>query len=146
MCGRQRRDSAHGRPAAAGGGGVFGLHSDGARRRPSRGHRRPRPAAAGVHEPHAQCDRGDESTGGDLTITSEMREPGELLIWVTDQGGGLPMDAPGTIFEAFVTTKPQGTGMGLAITRSIVDAHGGRVWASANTGPGATFFFYLVPA
>jgi PAS domain S-box-containing protein len=82
--------------------------------------------------------------GGDLTITSEVREPGELLISVSDQGVGLPIDSPGTIFDAFVTTKPQGTGMGLAITRSIVDAHGGRVWASANTGPGATFFFTLV--
>ena len=72
-----------------------------------------------------------------------MREPGELLISVTDQGVGLPKDAPDTMFDAFVTTKPQGTGMGLAITRSIVDAHGGRLWASANTGPGATFFFTL---
>jgi nitrogen-specific signal transduction histidine kinase len=57
---------------------------------------------------------------------------------------GLPMDSPGTIFVAFVTTKPQGTGMRLAITRSIVDAHGGRVWASANFGPGATCFFTLL--
>jgi signal transduction histidine kinase len=85
-----------------------------------------------------------KSTGGDLVITSEMREPGELLISVSDQGVGLPMDTPDTIFDAFVTTKPQGTGMGLAITRSIVDAHGGRLWASANTGPGATFFFTLL--
>jgi signal transduction histidine kinase len=85
-----------------------------------------------------------KGTGGDLTITSEMREPGELLISVSDQGVGLPMDTTGTIFDAFVTTKPQGTGMGLAITRSIVDAHGGRVWASANNGPGATFFFTLL--
>jgi len=57
---------------------------------------------------------------------------------------GLPMDARGTIFDAFVTTKPQGTGMGLAITRSIVEAHGGRLWATANTGPGATFLFSLL--
>ena len=85
-----------------------------------------------------------KGTGGDLTITSEMREPGELLISVSDQGVGLPMDTPDTMFDAFVTTKPQGTGMGLAITRSIVDAHGGRLWASANTGPGATFFFTLL--
>ena len=84
-----------------------------------------------------------KDTGGELTITSEMREPGELLISVSDQGVGLPMDTLDAIFEAFVTTKPQGTGMGLAITRSIVDAHGGRVWASANTGPGATFVFTL---
>jgi len=54
------------------------------------------------------------------------------------------MYTPGPIFDAFVTTKPQGTGMGLAITRSIVDVHGGRLWASANAGPGATFFFTLL--
>ena len=72
-----------------------------------------------------------------------MREPGELLISVSDKGVGLPMDTPGTIFDAFVTTKPQGTGMGLAITRSIVDAHGGRLWARANTSAGATFLFTL---
>ena len=70
-----------------------------------------------------------KDTGGDLTITSEMREPGELLISVSDTGVGLPTDTTGTIFDAFVTTKPHGTGMGLAITRSIVDAHGGRLWA-----------------
>jgi PAS domain S-box-containing protein len=85
-----------------------------------------------------------KGTGGDLTIASAMREPGELLISVSDQGVGLPKETPDTIFEAFVTTKPQGTGMGLAITRSIVDAHGGRLWASANTGPGATFIFTLL--
>jgi C4-dicarboxylate-specific signal transduction histidine kinase len=84
-----------------------------------------------------------KDTDGDLTITSEMREPGELLISVSDKGVGLPLDTPGTMFDAFVTTKPQGTGMGLAITRSIVDAHGGRLWARPNIGPGATFFFTL---
>ena len=85
-----------------------------------------------------------KDTGGDLTITSEMREPGELLISMSDKGVGLPMDTTGTMFDAFVTTKPHGTGMGLAITRSIVDAHGGRLWASANTSAGATFFFTLL--
>jgi len=84
-----------------------------------------------------------KDTGGHLTITSEIRVPGELLISVSDTGVGLPMDTPDTIFDAFVTTKPQGTGMGLAITRSIVDAHGGRLWATANNGPGATFLVTL---
>jgi len=84
-----------------------------------------------------------KDTGGDLTITSAMREPGELVISVSDKGVGLPMDTAGTIFDAFVTTKPHGTGLGLAITRSIVDAHGGRLWAIANAGAGATFLFTL---
>jgi signal transduction histidine kinase/ligand-binding sensor domain-containing protein len=84
-----------------------------------------------------------KDTGGDVTIMSAMREPGELLIAVSDTGVGLPTDTPDTIFDAFVTTKPHGTGMGLAITRSIVDAHGGRLWASANDPHGAIFQFTL---
>ena len=56
---------------------------------------------------------------------------------------GLPTENAERIFDAFQTTKPEGTGMGLAITRSIVEAHGGRVWATANQGPGATFHFTL---
>jgi PAS domain S-box-containing protein len=82
-------------------------------------------------------------TGGELTITSAVSEGRQLVISVSDTGVGLPTENPDTIFDAFVTTKPQGTGMGLAITRSIVEAHGGRLWAIANTGAGATFFFTL---
>jgi len=84
-----------------------------------------------------------KGTGGALTITSQMREGTELLIEVSDTGVGLPADNPEQIFESFVTTKPHGTGMGLAITRSIVESHGGRLWATANAGPGATFLFTL---
>jgi PAS domain S-box-containing protein len=84
-----------------------------------------------------------KGTGGELTITSQMREGSELLIGVSDTGVGLPADNPEQIFEPFVTTKPHGTGMGLAITRSIVESHGGRLWAIANSGPGATFLFTL---
>jgi len=62
---------------------------------------------------------------------------------VHDTGVGLPTDSPDQIFESFVTTKPHGTGMGLAITRSIVESHGGRLWAERNAGPGATFLFTL---
>jgi PAS domain S-box-containing protein len=82
-------------------------------------------------------------SGGDLTIASRLGEDGQTLISVTDAGVGLPTENPDQIFDSFVTTKPQGTGMGLAITRSIVESHGGRLWATANSGPGATFVFSL---
>jgi signal transduction histidine kinase len=84
-----------------------------------------------------------KDTGGDLTVISQLSEDRELLIAVRDAGVGLPAENPDQIFESFVTTKPHGTGMGLAITRSIVESHGGRLWATANTGPGATFLFTL---
>jgi len=82
-----------------------------------------------------------KDTGGELTITSQVQRGSELLISVSDTGVGLPTDNPDRIFDAFVTTKPNGTGMGLAITRSIVESHGGRLWARGNTGAGATFLF-----
>jgi len=84
-------------------------------------------------------------TGGELTVTSKRSEDGQLLISVTDSGTGLPDDSE-RIFEAFFTTKPHGTGMGLSISRRIVESHGGRLWASRNTGGGATFQFVLPPA
>ena len=84
------------------------------------------------------------ASGGELTITSQMRERGEVLIAVRDTGVGLPADDPEQIFESFVTTKPHGTGMGLTITRSIVESHGGRLWAVANAEQGATFLFTLL--
>jgi signal transduction histidine kinase len=84
-----------------------------------------------------------EDSGGELTITSQLGEGGELLISVSDTGVGLPAENPEQIFDSFVTTKPQGTGMGLAITKSIVESHGGRLRANANSGPGATFLFTL---
>jgi len=85
-----------------------------------------------------------KDTGGDLTITSQINEERDLLIAVSDAGVGLSTENPDQIFEPFVTTKPHGTGMGLAITRSIVESHGGRLWATANAGPGATFLFTLL--
>jgi signal transduction histidine kinase/CheY-like chemotaxis protein len=82
-------------------------------------------------------------TGGILTIASERIEHGQLLISVSDSGVGLPVDEAERIFEAFFTTKPQGTGMGLSISRRIIESHGGRLSASPNTGRGATFQFTL---
>jgi PAS domain S-box-containing protein len=85
-----------------------------------------------------------KDTGGELTITSQPGEGAELRISVSDTGVGLPAENPDQIFDSFVTTKPGGTGMGLAIARSIVESHGGRLWAIDNTGPGATFLFTLL--
>ena len=81
--------------------------------------------------------------GGELIIRSQRTENGLLLVSVSDTGVGLPSEKPDLIFNAFYTTKPQGTGMGLAISRSIIEAHGGRLWASANAPRGATFHFTL---
>jgi PAS domain S-box-containing protein len=80
---------------------------------------------------------------GEVTIRSHSTEQGLLLISVTDTGVGLPGENPDRLFSAFYTTKPQGTGMGLAISRSIIEAHGGRLWATANAERGATFHFTL---
>ena len=84
-----------------------------------------------------------KDTGGELTIRSALNPEGQLVISISDTGAGLPAENTERIFEAFHTTKPQGTGMGLAITRSIVESHGGRVWTTANQGAGATFHFTL---
>jgi PAS domain S-box-containing protein len=80
---------------------------------------------------------------GEVTIRSQTTEQGLLLISVTDTGVGLPSEKPDRLFSAFYTTKPQGTGMGLAISRSIIEAHGGRLWATVNAERGATFHFTL---
>jgi signal transduction histidine kinase len=84
-----------------------------------------------------------KDTGGELMIRSGLNREGQLLISISDTGIGLPAENSERIFDAFHTTKPQGTGMGLAITRSILESHGGRIWATANHGAGATFHFTL---
>jgi PAS domain S-box-containing protein len=83
-----------------------------------------------------------KDAGGELTVKSELQD-GQLQFSVSDTGVGLPMEKMDQIFSAFFTTKPQGSGMGLAISRSIVESHGGQLWASANSGGGATFHFTL---
>ena len=87
----------------------------------------------------------DTSGGHELTIKSEAGD-GQVTISVSDTGMGLPADQGDQIFRAFVTTKDHGTGMGLPISRSIVESHGGRLWASNNPGRGATFQFSLPAA
>jgi signal transduction histidine kinase len=84
-----------------------------------------------------------QDTGGELTITARPNPEGQLVVSISDTGVGLPAENTERIFDAFHTTKPKGTGMGLAITRSIVESHGGRVWATANERAGATFHFTL---
>jgi len=84
-----------------------------------------------------------KDTGGKLTISSRSTPQGHVTVSIGDTGVGLSVENTERIFDAFHTTKPQGTGMGLAITRSIVDAHGGRVWATVNQEAGATFHFTL---
>jgi PAS domain S-box-containing protein len=84
-----------------------------------------------------------EDTGGVLTIKAQLTQDVQVQISVSDTGVGLPAEEADHIFDAFFTTKPEGSGMGLAISRSIIESHGGRVWASANSGKGATFHFTL---
>jgi len=82
-------------------------------------------------------------TTGELSIRSRLAEDHQVQISVADVGVGLPIGKADQIFNAFFTTKPQGTGLGLVITRSILESHGGRVWATANARQGTTFHFTL---
>ncbi len=79
----------------------------------------------------------------ELTIKSEPAETDRVLVSVNDTGAGLPLQQADQIFTAFFTTKPHGTGMGLSISRSIVESHGGRLWAANNSPRGASFCFAL---
>jgi PAS domain S-box-containing protein len=82
-------------------------------------------------------------TAGELTIRLQRGDGCQLLISVEDTGVGLQPEQAERVFNTFYTTKIQGTGMGLPISRSIVESHGGRLWASPNPGRGATFQFTL---
>jgi signal transduction histidine kinase len=86
-----------------------------------------------------------KDTGGELTIRSKKTGDGQILLSVSDLGIGLPVENAEHIFDAFFTTKAQGTGMGLSISRRIIESHGGRLWACANAERGATFQF-TIPA
>jgi PAS domain S-box-containing protein len=89
-----------------------------------------------------------KDTGGVLTAKSQMGEDGQIEISIEDTGPGLPLGKGDQIFDAFFTTKPQGSGMGLAICKSIIESHGGQIWADSDGGLGTTFHFSLqsVPA
>jgi PAS domain S-box-containing protein len=79
----------------------------------------------------------------EIAITSQRAENEQLQVSVSDTGIGLPSQRADQIFNAFFTTKPHGTGMGLRISRSIVESHGGRLWAADNSPRGARFAFTL---
>jgi C4-dicarboxylate-specific signal transduction histidine kinase len=79
----------------------------------------------------------------ELIIESQSMENKQVLVSVSDTGVGLPPQQAEQIFDAFFTTKPHGTGMGLRISRSIVESHGGRLWAADNSPRGAKFYFTL---
>ena len=84
-----------------------------------------------------------KDTSGELTVRSGKSDDGQILLSVSDLGVGLPAEKIDQVFDAFFTTKTQGTGMGLSISRRIIESHGGRLWACANTGRGATFQFTI---
>jgi PAS domain S-box-containing protein len=86
---------------------------------------------------------GPQDRRREIVITTGPGEAGEVLVAVRDSGVGLDPEEKDKIFDAFYTTKRTGMGMGLAISRSIVEHHGGRLWAQPNDGPGATFLFTI---
>ena len=85
----------------------------------------------------------DTGEARELTIKSQRMPNQEVVVSVTDSGVGLPPQHTEQIFNAFFTTKPHGTGMGLRISRSIIESHGGRLWAADNSPRGARFCFSL---
>ena len=78
-----------------------------------------------------------------VTVSAQLDDAQSIEIAVSDTGLGIPADELARVFEPFFTTKPQGMGMGLPISRTIIEAHGGRLWAENNNGGGATFRFTL---
>jgi signal transduction histidine kinase len=78
-----------------------------------------------------------------MVITTEREEGDRVRLTVQDAGVGLDPQAMDRLFEAFYTTKNDGMGMGLSVSRSIIERHHGRLWAAPNDGPGATFSFSI---
>jgi signal transduction histidine kinase len=90
----------------------------------------------GIEAMSAVADRPRE-----LVIATERDEAERVRVAVRDSGIGLDPENVNRIFDAFYTTKRGGMGMGLSISRSIIENHGGRLWAESNDGPGTTFVF-----
>jgi len=79
----------------------------------------------------------------ELSVSSSKDESNNLVVTVRDSGEGLEAANLERVFDAFFTTKPDGMGMGLAISRTIIESHGGRLWAASNSPRGAVFQFTL---
>jgi signal transduction histidine kinase len=86
---------------------------------------------------------GIDQRGPELTVKIDRGENGEIVVAVMDRGTGIKPHELDRVFKAFHTTKSASLGMGLAICRAIIEAHGGRLWAESNIGPGTTFKFTL---
>jgi signal transduction histidine kinase len=86
---------------------------------------------------------GDDGGPRELLISSELLDAKRMMVAVKDSGPGLDKANPECVFDAFYTTKPSGLGIGLSICRSIVEAHGGQLWAVAAEPRGAIFQFSL---
>jgi two-component system sensor kinase FixL len=91
-------------------------------------------------------DAMEDQPRRELVISSDLTEEGTARISVADSGSGIADDVLEKLFQPFMTTKPQGMGVGLSISRSIIEAHGGRIWAEANPRGGTIFRFTLPPA
>jgi signal transduction histidine kinase len=79
----------------------------------------------------------------ELLIRTERDEDDRVRLMVKDAGVGFAPHAADRLFESFYTTKNDGMGIGLSVSRSIIDAHQGRLWAAPNDGPGCTFWFAI---
>jgi two-component system sensor kinase FixL len=91
-------------------------------------------------------DAMEDQPRRELVISSDLTEEGTARVSVADSGSGIADDVLEKLFQPFMTTKPQGMGVGLSISRSIIEAHGGRIWAEANPRGGTIFRFTLPPA
>jgi two-component system sensor kinase FixL len=91
-------------------------------------------------------DAMEDQPRRELVISSDLTEEGAPRVSVADSGSGIADDVLEKLFQPFMTTKPQGMGVGLSISRSIIEAHGGRIWAEANPRGGTIFRFTLPPA